>query len=208
MKRLLQYVRSLRSQTTGNISFLSNGAFLFLAWIYLPLESLNWQWVRRNRRALFPHVDFDALKPLDPLRMLIQGIFLVFVSHKGLVKTRDERRRTSELRATAGKLHRFWRKHYFGFIERIRSIVQSGASSLTEEETGFWAGLGVLARAFCILLTLAASALALLCITQPLSVENQTIFLIGALLLAYFLREIRSHVTLIFLILLSSIVSA
>ena len=208
MMHWLHGIRSLRSRTTGVISFFSNGAFLLLAWILLPLESLNWQWVRRNRRALFPHVDFDALKPLDPLRMLVQGIFLVFVSHRGLVKTKNARRGASELRAAAGRLLRSWRTRYCGVVERIRSDVHSCACVLTKNDSGFWAGLGVLARAFCILLTLAALALALLCITQPLSVENQTIFLIGALILAYFLREIRSHVTLIFLILLSTIVSS
>lgn len=208
MKKRLQYIRSLSSRTTGVISFLSNVSFLLLAWILLPLESLKWQWVLRNQRTLFPHVDFDALRPLDPLRILIQGFFLIFFSHRGLLKKRQSPDQASGLFTLTRKLCTVGSTYYCAFIEDVRKRVSSGAASLTGSELRIRSGLGSFARILGILLTLAAAALAWLCITQPLSVGNQAIFLIGALILAFFLREIRNRLTLILLILLSSIVSA
>lgn len=69
----------LWQHTTGPVSFCLNAAGLALVWLFLPLESTKWQWVRAHRAALFPQVNFEALKPLDPLRLLIQGLFLLFV---------------------------------------------------------------------------------------------------------------------------------
>lgn len=200
----------LWQHTTGPVSFCLNAAGLALVWLFLPLESTKWQWVRAHRAALFPQVNFEALKPLDPLRLLIQGLFLLFVSPRALLgEGRDpstQLTHTWRHRLRKGFEH-FWTPLIKAAQRWVNAVVHR-IEARAGEPHALPQRLGLLARVTLYVLALAAATLAWLCITQPLSVANQSIFLLASLILAYFFREIRTHLTLIFMILLSSIISA
>lgn len=75
----MNFLRSLRHfyhTTTGTVSFIVNLAALSLIWL-LPLERGHYRALRAHRERYFPQVNFSALKVADPLRMLIQGLYLV-----------------------------------------------------------------------------------------------------------------------------------
>lgn len=51
-----------------------------LAWLIFPIENRFYQKIVKNRTYYFPQIDFHNLRPLDPIRGLIQLSFLMFVA--------------------------------------------------------------------------------------------------------------------------------
>jgi cellulose synthase (UDP-forming) len=50
---------------------------MILAWMFIPLEHPRWQRIRARHSELYPHINSDRPRPLDPARYLIQAIWLV-----------------------------------------------------------------------------------------------------------------------------------
>jgi cellulose synthase (UDP-forming) len=50
---------------------------MILAWMFIPLEHPRWQRIRARHSELYPHINPDRPRPLDPARYLIQAIWLV-----------------------------------------------------------------------------------------------------------------------------------
>lgn len=82
-RSLVNQLVALTAYTSSLIGFIVNGLALLLAWIFLPLESAAWQAIIRERRAVFPQIRWTALRPLDPVRIVLQTIFLFFTRLPG-----------------------------------------------------------------------------------------------------------------------------
>lgn len=50
-----------------------------LAVTLLRLEAPGWQQIIQQRRRLYPHISPERPQPLDPVRYLIQTLWLVFI---------------------------------------------------------------------------------------------------------------------------------
>jgi hypothetical protein len=53
---------------------------MILAWMFIPLEHPRWQRIRARHSELYPHINPDRPRPLDPARYLIQAVWLVATS--------------------------------------------------------------------------------------------------------------------------------
>lgn len=48
-----------------------------LAWAFMPLETPRWQAIREHHGDYFPHINPHRPRPLDPLRYLLQSLWLL-----------------------------------------------------------------------------------------------------------------------------------
>ena len=53
---------------------------MIMAWMFIPLEHPRWQRIRAHHNELYPHINPDRPRPLDPARYLIQAVWLVVTS--------------------------------------------------------------------------------------------------------------------------------
>lgn len=77
---LCSTLREFRSHCSGCGSFLSNGLMWLFAIALLRLEKYPLKQLYDQHDKYYPNVDFTNLKPLDPIRIIIQSIFLLFGS--------------------------------------------------------------------------------------------------------------------------------
>lgn len=210
-------IHTLRRRTSSSVSLAINGVFLLLAWTFLPLENAQWHAVMSRRAVLFPQIDFKRLKPLDGLRMFVQSVYLLFfyITDEPLVSSRLDqdhaahdsllRRAGVALRNAGLSLRGFIAAKGEALTEAFTSRIASWHQTRTQTAQNKSFRREWLAAAF---FTLIAATLGWLCITQPLDLWNQTIFLMATVSIALFVRHIRSHFTFLLLIVLSTLVSA
>ena len=48
-----------------------------LAWAFMPLETPRWQAIRERHGEFFPHINPHRPRPLDPIRYLLQAVWLL-----------------------------------------------------------------------------------------------------------------------------------
>ena len=70
-----QYIRYRRGAST--LAALSWLVAYMAAWLLLRLEAPGWQWVMAERRRLYPHLAGKRPTIGDPLRIVIQSIWLL-----------------------------------------------------------------------------------------------------------------------------------
>lgn len=75
--RLSERYRCYRRNKASGFSAACGCFWVALAWLFLPLENANWQRVREQHQALFPHINPDKPRPLDPARYLLQVLWLL-----------------------------------------------------------------------------------------------------------------------------------
>ena len=229
-RSLVNQLVALTAYTSSLIGFIVNGLALLLAWIFLPLESAAWQAIIRERRALFPQIRWTALRPLDPVRIVLQTIFLFFTRlpadvaqqllhprapiSKGARRARQtvEAQPLSTWKRFTTRLTSLWENRFLfpmtGLLTRItdatthllqgsrlgRRDTQSPVARTTEK----WVvGLALLV----------VGLLGLWCITQPLTLGPQLVFVAASLLLSLVFRRVKSHLTILLMIVFSVIVS-
>ena len=210
-------IHTLRRRTSSSVSLAINDLFLLLAWTFLPLENAQWHAVMSRRAVLFPQIDFKRLKPLDGLRMFVQSVYLLFfyITDEPLVRSRLDQdhaahdnllRRAGEALRNAGlSLRGFIAAKGEALTGALTSRIASWHQTRTQTAQNKSFRSEWIAAAF---FTLLAATLGWLCITQPLDLWNQTIFLMATVSIALFVRHIRSHFTFLLLIVLSTLVSA
>ena len=225
---LIHQLVTLTAYTSSLVGFVVNGLALLFAWILLPLESAPWQAVIRERQTLFPQVHWQALRPLDPLRIALQSVFLFFthlpaeVSQQLVrprVKTKGRRsRRHLEARALS-TWARFKTRVDFLWENRILAPMTELLTRLTDATTRTLQASRLGRRdvqeaaerhnekwvvgAALVLVGL----LGLWCITQPLTLGPQLVFVACSLLLSLVFRRVKSHLTILLMIVFSVIVS-
>lgn len=196
----------LRRSCTGTFSFICNGLFLTLLWSVLRLEHPRFIQLLRRRRSYFPQVNFNALRPLDPLRMTLQLLFLLTCTPAG----RSERhyslndriyaaikRRGGQLRLQAGLLRRG--------LKTVLTAYHSFLADLGQAQKG---PRSMRSAVLVLILSTAAAAMALWCITQPLALIYQLIFALLMLELALLLMRMHTNFSLLCLMVISFIISA
>lgn len=216
---------ALTAYTSSLAGFLANAVALLAAWLLLPLENERWQFVIRERAGLFPQIRWQRLRPLDPVRIVLQSLFLVvftlprdFVSRLGSGEGKRGRARQGtavththwERFRTA--LTRFWEERILFPLTAILTRITDAATRALQ---GTRLGRGDLKspserRLERILVGIALVIVGLLgiwCITQPLTLGPQLVFVLSALFLSLVFRRVKSHLTILLMIVLSVIVS-
>ena len=79
-----------------------------LAWAFMPLETPRWQAIREHHGDYFPHINPHRPRPLDPLRYLLQSLWLLATrvpeADKNKLALAGGAGRFTALRAVAGKI--------------------------------------------------------------------------------------------------------
>lgn len=205
----MNFLRSLRRfyhTTTGPVSFTVNLAALSLIWLLLPLERGHYRALRAHRERYFPQINFSALKVADPLRMLIQGLYLVLFLPTGrrkrallptLLFTLPDKLTAllQKLLSPVATLMLHAGKHY-GSAQSLREDRESScfADSL---------------RLALIALTVTLCAVLILwTITQPLELFYQYVFVIVMLEAALVINRFHTKYALLLMLVISVIVSS
>ncbi|MDO5531232.1 UDP-forming cellulose synthase catalytic subunit [Sutterella sp.] len=210
-------VQRLADTASSRLSFLVNLVALTLAWAFLPLERPAWDAVRRDARDWFPQVDFSRIRPLDPVRIVLQSAFLlVFRAGTGFVRHAAEPEFASNIvRGISSRVRNFVTQLWEGSQSRLHDLLEHVSGRLAaipavQRRTGVPGSTKPFTMMEKLVLTvLLALALTLytLCVTQPFSIGNQTVFLTLTISIALFFRRIRTHLSLLILITLSILVS-
>lgn len=169
---------------------------VILCWMFLRLESPAWQQVRENRQQWFPHISASRPRPLDGLRYLVQGIWLVVVMPgQHLV----------DMTTLSIKLA-YWRQRYYQWLKKIPArLEKTGLERETVKRLGRL-NRGVRFVLF-VCLSLLAAIMALFCISQPFSLSAQFVFVVLLWGIAMVIRRIPGRVPALMLIVLSLTIS-
>ena len=76
-ERLSVRYRGYRQHGASAFSAALGCLWAILAWMFIPLEHPRWQRIRDAQSELFPHINPQRPRPLDPLRYLIQCLWLL-----------------------------------------------------------------------------------------------------------------------------------
>ncbi|MCW2460432.1 UNVERIFIED_ORG: hypothetical protein M2154_002740 [Enterobacter sp. JUb101] len=195
--RLSERYRNYRRHGASSFSAVLGCFWMVLAWIFIPLEHPRWQHIRARHRELYPHLNPDRPRPLDPARYAIQALWLIATSAKK-EKTEPRWRGTGGFKNLRGRYHQW--------LENLPDRVRNQTRHLeNEKELGhLHPGL----RRFILgIIVVFSLILALVCITQPFNPLAQFIFLILLWGVALLVRRIPGRFSAMMLIVLSLTVS-
>lgn len=177
------------------------GATLFLALInlFFKLEGPAWRSVRQNYGACFvsPH-DGASWRPADPLRFLIQAVFLLVMADPGPEAQSGVTQRPTFMRRTGRRL-----TEWFDGVTG-----QLADSRVSRRSWGRIRRLGRTARysLFAVMVGVAV-ILALLLVTQPFDYFSQLLFVSLLFGMALLVRRIPGRFSLLMLMILSITIS-
>lgn len=69
--RLSERYRHYRHHGASSLSAALGCFWMILAWMFIPLEHPRWQRIRARHGELYPHINPDKPRPLDPARYAI-----------------------------------------------------------------------------------------------------------------------------------------
>ncbi|WP_116475520.1 UDP-forming cellulose synthase catalytic subunit [Zobellella maritima] len=162
-------------------------AGLILAWALFRLESPGWQALRTQARYWFPHLSPERPRLGDGLRYLLQGAWLLLIRPPG----------QSELPwgGWAARLRTGERRRRRSAGEAGRQENNSAPSSRGGRRVGRW------------LMGLTAVLLALVCVSQPLDLQTQLVFVAVLWAIAMVVRRLPGRFAALLMIMLSLLVS-
>ncbi|KAA9000697.1 UDP-forming cellulose synthase catalytic subunit [Affinibrenneria salicis] len=166
-----------------------------LAWLFFRLEAPAWRRLLRQRRQLFPHIDPRRPRPLDIVRYLLQGLWLALFFPR---RARPARYFPPRCVRRAGR--RLFERGLARLSDKARTARRL-ETTLTDLPAGY-------RRLTLSIAAVGATALALICITQPFDIGAQTDFVALLLASALVLRLLPGRLPTLMLILLSLIVSS
>jgi cellulose synthase (UDP-forming) len=177
-------------------------SFTALAWLFLRLESPVWQRLIEQRQRWYPHLASKTPSAGDPLRIMLQSLWLLVARPWPQFR----RRSSPHWISLAGQMIRqTW--HRAGVVlnalpERVNQ------SKAMHDGTQWWQRLDPRQQqwlnGFCAVVGL---MLVLVCITQPFSYLSQLIFVILLWVVAMVIRRVPGRFPTLLLIVLSVIVS-
>ncbi|MHC6223308.1 UDP-forming cellulose synthase catalytic subunit [Pseudomonas sp. X10] len=199
--------------------FLTRGAALptallftlgtWLAFLLLRLESPAWQVLLAERRRLFPQLADKRPTLGDPLRLLVQSVWLLVVREPTPREPGRLARARHALGVGAGVVRQRLRQQRARLVAWLQQVPgRFVASPLQREATQGLRRLSVGARRlFYGVLTLCAVALALLCVTEPFGYLAQLVFIFLLWGIAMLVRHMPGRFPTLMLIVLSTIIS-
>ncbi|MDM8349905.1 UDP-forming cellulose synthase catalytic subunit [Pseudomonas sp. sp1636] len=138
-----------------------------LCWTLFTLESASWRWLLTHRDQLYPQAHWLRLRPADPLRVLLQSLWLLLIQPAA-----QRRQRFAGLAEAHRSALNRCRQVLEPLLQRAlarrpgRSVSEQPAAQRPERPVNWWhmplllVGLPVLA----------------LCVTQPLELHQQALF--------------------------------
>ncbi len=190
-------VYTWRLNGVSRISCSINIFCLVLVYLVIPLESSVYSHLRKNFHYYYPQIKKNHPKPLDPLRVLIQTVFLIFIRQRHS----DEGNMARLIAAVTAIGKRFiiapaMKLASFSTAKLHDQIGQSDGILLPKSRKKL--SLLFLFVSFC------ASIVA---ISQPLDVTYQFIFVGLMWITAVFLKSVKNRVSLMLLIVISIIIA-
>ncbi|MFU0841812.1 MAG: Cellulose synthase catalytic subunit [UDP-forming] [Burkholderia sp.] len=189
-----------RAAGASRTAVVLNLAFTALIWAVLPLESEPLASVRRNKAALYPQVDFGRPRPLDPLRLVVQSLWLFVVRPPRGHRPHLVESTIAFIRWIGGYVNGAGDKFGHFALRQLRRFY-------SEDNKPSPAKLGPAGKAFVVVAAALGLALAVLCITQPFNLQGQVIFLALMFCSMVVLTRIQARITLMLLFVISIVVS-
>lgn len=179
--RLGERYRNYRLHGASAFSAAMGCFWMILAWTFIPLEHPRWQRIRERQQQLYPHLNPDRPRPLDPARYALQTLWLVVTSGKP-EQAEPRKRRSRHFTKLRGRYHQW--------LDTLPERVTHRTTHLeNQKELGH---LHPALRRFILGVIIVFSLiLALVCITQPFNPLAQFIFLVLLWGVALLVRRIR-----------------
>lgn len=197
MTALQQRYAGYRSHGAPAFTAVIQCFWVILGWTVLRFETPAWQRVLHQRRRLYPHISPERPRPADILRFLLQSLWLLLVMPAGGM-TFNER---------AGQLTlRNLRQRIYNWLGKLPERAE--ARGLEKSVEGRIRRINPLLRK-CLfgLAVVIATALAILCISQPFDLFTQFIFVLLLWGVAMVVRRIPGRLSTMMLIVLSLTIS-
>lgn len=170
--------------------------WVMVGWSLFRFETRAWQQITQQRRYLYPHISPERPRPADILRYLIQTFWLLLTRSAGSV--RRDRSRLSAFNGLRRRFHR-WLDNLPQQVEK-RDMERRAERRLQRMRP-------LLRRIMFVLAVAGATALAILCISQPFDLFTQFIFVVLLWSIAMVVRRIPGRLPTLMLIVLSLTVS-
>lgn len=173
-----------------------------LAWLFLRLESPVWQRLIEQRQRWYPQLANKTPSAGDPLRILLQSLWLLLFQPWPQVR----RRSVSPWLQRVGRLNQAVWGRFGHFLNGLPDQVSQ--SRPVQGSTHWWSTLGprqqVWLNGLCAVLGL---MLVVVCITEPFSLTSQVLFVALLWGVAMLVRRVPGRFPTLLLIMLSLIVS-
>lgn len=197
MAALQQRYTGYRSHGASAFTAVIQCFWVILGWTVLRFETPAWQQVLGQRRRLYPHISPERPRPADILRFLLQSLWLLLVMPFGGI-TFNER---------AGQLTlRSLRQRVYNWLGKLPERAE--ARGLEKSVEGRIRRINPLLRkCLFVLAVVIATALAILCISQPFDLFTQFIFVLLLWGVAMVVRRIPGRLPTMMLIVLSLTIS-
>ncbi|WP_416410697.1 UDP-forming cellulose synthase catalytic subunit [Pantoea sp. App145] len=197
---LQQRAQSARQHGASWPTIILHLMWCVLAWSLLRLETPGWQRILQQRQRYYPQISPQRPRPLDFLRYLLQSLWLL------LVLPLDDNPRSERQRFNAFQPLFRWRQRLYHWLGTLPTqLEQHGLTRKSEQRLQRLPPR--LRQLLFIVAAIAASLLALLCISQPFGIMTQFVFVLLLWSLAMLVRRVPGRLSTIMLIVLSLTVS-
>ncbi|WP_459177324.1 UDP-forming cellulose synthase catalytic subunit [Ewingella americana] len=167
-----------------------------LGWLLLRFESPAWQRVRAERYRWYPHISALHPRPLDPLRYLLQTLWLLLITPAGGLRER----------LTFSDWPQQVRQKAHQWLDSIPNRLSH--SPLEKKVVGQMRSMTLIVRrGLMIIGGLFAAVLAMFCISQPFDYLAQFVFVVLLWSIAMLVRRIPGRFPALMLIVLSLTIS-
>lgn len=204
--RFFPYTRLRREQNCTRFTAFTLALIQALGWVFLRLESPNWQALREQHRRWYPHLADKRPTIGDPLRYVIQTVWLLFVrpiDHDLVRRQRARRQIKARLHAYLMILQKPWNALADAF-ERLPSTIGPQVS----KGSHWWDTMRKPTRKMLyIAIGVIVVVLTLICVTEPFGYLAQLVFVVLLWLIAMLVRRMPGRFPTLLLISLSIIVS-
>ncbi|MEJ5073762.1 UDP-forming cellulose synthase catalytic subunit [Enterobacter ludwigii] len=168
-----------------------------LAWLFIPLEHPRWQRIRANYSELYPHINAHRPRPLDPVRYVLQSLWLVLTVPFAEKKSFN----WNGLKAMSSA-----RGRYHKWMDELPERMNTQTAHLDHKKE--LTHINPKVRKLILGTVVACSLLlALICVTQPFNPMSQFIFLLLLWGIALIVRRMPGRFSALMLVVLSLTVS-
>lgn len=168
-----------------------------LAWIFLPLEAPRWQQIRARHDLFYPHINRHRPRPLDPLRYLLQSLWLV-ATHPAAERKPLNWRTLTAMAEARGRYHQW--------LDDLPERMSKKTAHFDHKKELAHVNPKV-RKAILGVVVVCSLLLALVCVTQPFNPLSQFIFLMLLWGVALLVRRMPGRFSALMLIVLSLTVS-